>query len=294
MARPRIDVPGALTASAGLFAVVYGFNAAERHGWGSAAALGFLAAGFALLVAFVAIQRRVAQPLLPLRVVLDRNRGGSYLAVGIVGVGIYGAFFFLSFYLQQTRGFSPVETGFAFLPMIGAVIATATTTSTLVLPRTGPRPLVAVGMALAAAGSVVLAQLDVGSSYAGHVLPALLLLGAGLGLVMSTSMNTATLGVRATDAGVASATVNTMQQIGGSLGTALLSTLSAAATTTSLADRRPTPALVAQATVHGYTTAFWWAAAIFATGGIVCGLLLRSGAPQSAPEAGAALGGVPG
>jgi EmrB/QacA subfamily drug resistance transporter len=282
-ATARIDLPGTLTASGGLFALVYGFSNAETHSWGAASTLAFLAAGVALLAAFVAIQRRAEHPLLPLRVVLDRNRGGSYLAVGIVGAGMFGVFLFLTYYLQQTLGFSPIKTGLAFLPMIGMVMATATTATTRLLPRTGPRPLLTLGMLLAAAGMVLLAQLGVDSTYAAHVLPGLLVSGAGLGLVMAPAMNTATLGVDAADAGVASATVNTMQQIGGSMGTALLSTLASSAAASYLAGAAPSPALAAQAAVHGYTTAFWWSAGIFAVGAIVCGLLLRGGAPRYEP-----------
>jgi EmrB/QacA subfamily drug resistance transporter len=283
--RARIDLPGTLTASGGLFALVYGFSQAESHGWGAATTLGFLAAGVALLAAFAVIQRRVAHPLLPLRVVLDRNRGGSYLAVGTVGAGMFGVFLFLTYYLQQTLGFSPIETGFAFLPMIGAVMAVATTASTALLPRTGPRPLMTLGMVLAAAGMVLFTQLGIDSTYAAHVLPGLIVAGVGLGLVMAPAMNTATLGVAPADAGVASATVNTMQQVGGSLGTALLSTLSASAASSYLAGNPPSPDLAARAAVHGYTTAFWWGAAIFAIGAVVSALLLRRGASQPQPTA---------
>jgi EmrB/QacA subfamily drug resistance transporter len=284
-ARQRIDVPGTLTAVLGLFALVYGFSHAETAGWGSPATLGFLGAGVALLAAFVVIERRVAHPLLPLGVVLDRNRGGSYIAIAIVGIGMLGAFFFLTFYLQQTLGFSPVEAGVAFLPIIAAVIVSSIAASTALLPRTGPRPLVTLGMVFAAAGMFLFTHLGVSSTYVEHVLPGLLVTGIGLGLITAPAMNTATVGVDASDAGVASAMVNTMQQVGGSLGIALLSTLAASATTSYLAGQRPTADMVAQATVHGYTTAFWWGVAIFATGAIVCGLLIRSGTPQVDPVA---------
>jgi predicted MFS family arabinose efflux permease len=280
-ARPHIDVPGMLTATGGLFALVYGFAQAETHGWGSATTLGFLAGGVALLMAFVAIERRAAHPLLPLRVVLDRNRGGSYLAIGISGAGMFGVFLFLTYYLQQTLGYSPIETGFAFLPMLGAVMLTATMSTAALLPRVGPRPLITLGMVLAAGGMVLLAQLGVDSTYAAHVLPGLLVSGVGIGLVMAPAMNTGTLGVDEGGAGVASATVNTMQQIGGSLGTALLSTLAASAAGSFLAG---TPSTAAAA-VHGYTTAFWWAAGIFLAGALVAGVLLRSGAPRVEPGA---------
>jgi EmrB/QacA subfamily drug resistance transporter len=283
--KPRIDVPGTVTATLGLFALVYGFNHAETHGWGSATTLACLGAGVVLFAAFGAIERRVAHPLLPPHVVRDRNRGGCYLAVGIVGIGLFGSAFFLTFYLQQTLGYSPVETGFAFLPQVTAIMATGPMSSALLLPRTGPRPLVTAGLLLAAAGSLMFTRLHVDSTYAGHVLPALVITGLGLGLVIAPAINTATLGVAPAEAGVASATVNTMQQIGGSLGTALLSTLSASAATHFLAGKPQTADVVAQATVHGYTDAFWWAAAFFAAGALACGLLLRGGAPQLGPDA---------
>lgn len=141
-ARPRLDLPGTLTASTGLFALVFGLARGESDGWGDPVTVGFLVGSAVLLVAFVAIQRRVAQPLLPLRVVTDRNRGGSFLAIGIASAGIFGLFLFLTFYLQQTKGMAPLETGLAFLPMSFSIAPTVALVSTRVLPRTGPRPLV--------------------------------------------------------------------------------------------------------------------------------------------------------
>jgi EmrB/QacA subfamily drug resistance transporter len=282
--KARLDIPGTLTASTGLFALVYGFSEADKSGWTASSTLSFLGAGVALLAVFVVIQHRAGHPLLPLRVVLDRNRGGSYLAMLIASIGMFGVFLFLTYYLQQTLGYSPVKSGLAYLPMIGALVATSTIASTVLLPRVGPRPLVLFGMLLAAAGMVVLAQLGVRSTYAAHVLPALIPLGLGLGLIFAPAMNTATLGVDSGDAGVASATVNTAQQVGGSLGTALLNTVATTATATFLAGKAGSPALAADAAVHGYTTAFWWAAAILAVGGVICGLLLH-GAPRREPAA---------
>jgi hypothetical protein len=185
------------------------------------------------------------------------------------------------YYLQQTLGFSPVGTGLAFLPMMGALMLTATTTSAAVLPRVGPKPLVTSGMLVASVGLLLLTQVGVDSTYAAHVLPGLLVIGVGLGLAMAT----ATLGVRDDAAGVASATVNTMQQIGGSIGTALLSTVAASATSSFASSHATATEATAQAAVHGYTTAFWWSAAIFAAGAIVCGLLLRPGTPEVHPAA---------
>jgi EmrB/QacA subfamily drug resistance transporter len=281
--RPRLDIPGTITASGGLFALVYGFSHAETTSWSNGLTLAMLAAAAVLLAAFVILQRRVEHPLLPLRIVLDRLRGGSYLAMGIAGAGMFGVFLFLTFYLQQTLGFSPIQTGLAFLPMSAAIIATATTTTTRLLPRTGPKPLVSTGMALAATAMVLFAQLGVDSSYAGHILPGLVILGIGLGLVFAPAFSAGTLGVLPSDAGVASAMVSTSQQVGGSVGTALLSTLAGSAASSYASVREPSQAVLASAAVHGYTTAFWWAAAIFAGGAIVSGLVFRSGAPATAP-----------
>jgi EmrB/QacA subfamily drug resistance transporter len=271
----RIDIPGTLAATSGLFAVVYGFSSAETNGWGAPITIASLAFGVVALTAFVLIERRVAQPLLPLRVLADRTRAGSYAAVGISGAGMFGVFLFLTYYLQQTLGFSPVETGLAFLPMVAALMVTAAVASTKLLYRVGPRPLVTVGMLLAMVAMLAFTQVGLDSSYATAVLPGLIVMGLGVGLVIAPSMNGATTGVRDSDAGVASAMVNTSQQVGGSIGTALLSTISASAVSSFVAGQAPSPSVAAEAAVQGYTTAFWWSAAIFAAGAIVSGLLLR-------------------
>jgi EmrB/QacA subfamily drug resistance transporter len=283
--KPRLDIPGVLTASAGILALVYGFSSAETAGWEAGVTLGALAAGALLLSAFLLIQRRVANPLLPLRVVADRNRGGAYLAVALTGAGMFGVFLFLTYYLQQTLGFSPVEAGLAFLPMTGALMIGVGLATTRLLPRTGPRPVVTGGMLVAATGMLLLTQVSVNSSYASGVLPGLLTFGLGIGLTMATVMGNATLGVRPSDAGVASAMVNTGQQIGGAIGTAVLSTLAASAVTSYVDGAQPTPDVLAHAAVHGYTTAFWISAAIFAAGAVICGRLLRPGVPEFDPVA---------
>ena len=213
----------------------------------------------------------------------DRNRGGSYLAIGTASAGIFGVFLFLTFYLQNTLGMTALETGLAFLPMSFVTIVTATLVNTKVLARTGPRPLIPTGMLLASLGMVLLTRIGVDTAYVSHVLPSLLLTGVGFGLVVAPSFSTATLGVPREDSGVASAMVNTSQQVGGSIGTALLSTLAVSATTDWVVANGPGP----QAAVEGYVTAFWWAAALFAVGAVVTGALLRSGvrvAAHGAPE----------
>ncbi|MDQ6607406.1 MAG: MFS transporter [Actinomycetota bacterium] len=275
--KPKLDLPGILSVSGGLFALVFGFSHAQTTSWTSPVTIVMLVAGVALLALFAGIEGRVEHPLLPLRVLADRNRGASFLSIGIAGAAIFGVFLFLTYYLQQTRGYSPITTGLAFLPMTAVIMISAVLSNTKLLERFGPRPLVAIGMLLGAAGMLVLTGLDLHSSYAAQILPALLVMGVGFGLVISSSMNTATLGVRPTDAGVASATVNASQQVGGSLGVALLSTLAASAGTSYLGGGRPSSALLAAAAVHGYTTAFAWAGAIFLVGALIAGLLFEPG-----------------
>ena len=276
-ARPRLDLPGALTASTGLFALVFGLARGESEGWGDALTLGSLTAAAVLLAGFVALQRRAAHPLLPLRVIADRNRGASFLAIATTGVAAFGAFLFLTFYLQTTKGMGPLETGIAFLPLSFCVAPTVAIVSMRVLPRFGPRPLVPAGMALTALGMVLLTRIGIDTGYGSHVAPSLILMGVGFGLTMAPALATATLGVPAGDSGAASALVNTCQQVGGAIGTALLSTLAVSATNEFMAAGGAGPALLQQAAVEGYVTAFWWAAGILAAGALVCGSLLRSG-----------------
>jgi len=272
--KPHIDIPGALTSSLGLFALVYGFAEAETKGWHAGITLGSFAAAVILLAGFVLIERRVRQPLLPMRVVVDRARGGSLLAITIASLGMFGVFLFLTYYLQKSLGFSPVKTGLAFLPMMATLMLAATVGTAKLMPRMGPRPLVTLGLVLATVGSVLLTRIGIHSSYDSHVLPALLLLGLGLGLTMAPAINTATAGIRSEDASVASAMVSVGQQVGGSVGTALLSSFAAAATTSFITSNPHTSQLLGHAAVHGYTTAFWWSAGIFAIGAVACGLLI--------------------
>jgi EmrB/QacA subfamily drug resistance transporter len=275
--RPRFDVPGIITVSGGLFSLVYGLSHAQTTSWGNPTTLAFLATAAALLAAFVAIERRSLHALLPLRVVTDRDRGGSFVSIGIAAAAVFAVFMFLTYYMQQNLHFSPIVNGIAFLPMTATIIVSAALSTTRLLPRFGPRPLVTTGMLMGAGGMLYLTGIGVHSSYFTAVLPALLVLGTGFGLIFAPALASATLGVDAADAGVASALVNANLQVGGSVGVALLSTLAASATSGFLGGARPTPALMAAATVHGYTTAFLWSAGIFALGALVAGLLFRPG-----------------
>jgi hypothetical protein len=259
-------------------AVVYGLSEADTAGWGAPETLALLVGGVALLAAFVLVERRVPHPLLPLRIALNRFRGGAYLAIGLSAIGIFGIFLFLTYYLQLTLGYSPVKSGLAFLPMIAAIVATSTTSSGTLMPRVGPRPLVPVGLLAAAGGLALLAgQLGLRTSYLDWILPGLLLTGAGLGVVFGCALNTATYGTGAADAGVASALVNTNQQVGGSIGTALLNTIAASALASYALVHGHSPLALAQAAVHSYVVGFWVSAAILVGSAVVCGLVLPSG-----------------
>jgi EmrB/QacA subfamily drug resistance transporter len=286
----RLDVPGTVLVVAGLICVVYGLSRAETDGWGAPLTITLLVVGVVLLMVFAGVEQRVAHPLLPLRIVLDRFRGGAYLAIGLSATGMFGIFLFLTYFLQESLGYSPVTTGLAFLPMIAALMASSTTSSALLMPRMGPRLLVPAGLVIAAGGLVILAaELGSDTSYVAVILPALVVVGAGLGLVFGCAMNTATYGAARADAGVASAMVNTCQQIGGSIGTALLNTIAASALSSYLVTHGHSPAAVAAAAVHSYVVAFWVSAAIFAGAAVVCGPVLRSGVLTHQPNGAAAV-----
>lgn len=274
--RPRLDVPGTLLVSGALFSLVYGFARAESDGWDSPLTGVFLGAAVVLLVVFVLWQRRAVHPLLPLSIVQDRNRGAAYASVLIAGIGMFGIFLFVTYYLQRTLGYSPIDTGLAFLPMIAMLVLAAQLGTNLLVPRFGPKVMVPFGMTLGAVAMLLLTRLDLASSYAPDVLVPLMILGFAMGSIMPASMQTATLGVDRQYAGVASAMVNTSQQVGGSIGTALLNTLAATAATDYLATHAPVTAAVgAEAAVQGFATAYWWGAGFFVFGAVLSAVVFR-------------------
>jgi EmrB/QacA subfamily drug resistance transporter len=276
--RTRLDLPGAALVTSGLVAVVYGLSSAASRGWSAAVTLGALAAGIALLGTFVLTQARVTTPLLPLRILADRNRAGSYLGIGLSVVAMYGLFLLLTYDFQVALGYSPVRAGLAFLPLSAAVLISSTLISRILLPRVQPRLLMAPGLLIGAIGMATLTLLHVGDTYAAHVLPAEILLGLGMGAVFVPAFSTATAGVGPRDVGVASAVAGTAQQIGASVGTALLNTVAAAATTAYLVARPASD--LAAALVHGYGVAAGWAAAILVVAALLTGLLVRAGPPE--------------
>ena len=276
----RLDVAGTVTAVLGLVGIVYGLGNAASRGWTDLWTLAPVLVGLVLLTLFVALERRVVDPLLPLAVVLDRDRGAAYLAVGISGTGGFAVFLFLTYYLAQTLGFSPFETGIAFLPMVAMVMVGAVVSGAVLLPRVGPRWIVATGGLLGAVGMAMLTGLRVDSGYVGSVLPPLLVIGLGLGLIFGPGQNAATSGVGPDESGVASAMVNIAQQVGGSIGLAVFSSLGVTATAHYLeahADTAMQPATIAAATLASYDLVFWIAAALFAVGAVLAALLFRPG-----------------
>ncbi|GAA2523902.1 DHA2 family efflux MFS transporter permease subunit [Winogradskya humida] len=284
--RDRLDWPGIVTAVGGLVALVYGLGSAESDGWSDPKTFGFIIAGVVILTVFVLIERRVANPLLPLRVVLDRNRGGAYAAVGIAGAGMFGVFLFLTYYLTAVLGFTPIQTGLAFLPMLAGIMLTATTAGSILTPKIGPRPLVPLGALIAAAGMVYLTRINLDSSYVTAVLPGLIVTGLGMGLIFAPTQNAATSGVQHHDAGVASAMINTMQQIGGSIGTALLSSFAATAAANYAIDHAAEgPQAQALAMIHSYHTVFWWSAGFFLLCAVISAVTFRSGPLDVDPDA---------
>ena len=260
-ARPRLDLAGAALATSGLFALVYGFSNSETHSWGHPVTIIALGAAVVLLAAFVFVESRVEHPLLPLRVIADRVRGGSYLAIGISGTALFAVFLFLTYYLQQTKGFSPIETGLAYLPMTAAIMITATSVNIKFLAKTGPRPLLVLGMVLGALAMVWFAQLETDSSYVGHVLPGLIVMGIGMGNIFAPAISSATYGVDPRGHG---------RRLGDgehdAAGRRLDRHRAAELDLRQRRDllrrgpRRPGPQLAADAAMHGYTVAFWVAA----------------------------------
>ena len=283
------DIPGVITATAGLFSLTYGFNEAAIKGWSSNTTISFLVAAVVLLVIFVVIEKKVANPLMPLRVVTERNRAGSYLGSLVVGAGLFSMFLFLGLYLQVILGYSPLKSGFAFLPFTGGIIIFAGIASQL-LPKFGPKPLMVPGLLAAAAGLLFLTRITPETSYTTHVLPALFIISSGMALVFIPLTSTSLHAVSSHDTGVASAMLNTSQQIGGSLGTALLNTVAAtAATTFATANTQLGEMVQPFALTHGFTVAFKFSAGLLVVGAIVLFFFINIGKDSLVETEGAGL-----
>jgi EmrB/QacA subfamily drug resistance transporter len=274
--KPHYDIPGVITSTLGLVALVYGFTKANESGWSAGSTITLLVAAAVLLLTFFVIESRTAEPLLPPRVFLERNRAGAFLVSLLIGLALFGMFLFLVYYMQGTLQYSAVRSGLAFLPFSAGIVVAAGLASGL-LPRYGPRPLMVGGTAMAALGMALFTQIKVDSAFVSHVLPAEIVMSLGMGFAFVALSSTALIGVSEHDAGVASALVNTTQQVGGSLGTALLNTIAASATATYIAGHGPASASVGA--VHGYTVAFTWGLGALVLAVVLAFLLIEKQAP---------------
>jgi EmrB/QacA subfamily drug resistance transporter len=259
---PHYDVPGALTATLGMVSIVFGVSQASTNGWGSTSSWPYIAIGAGLLAVFFLIESRVKAPLLPLRLITDRVRAGSFLSQIFVGLGLFGMFLFMTFYFQNVHHYSAVKSGLLFLPFSLGIIVSAGAASQF-LPKVGPRPLVTIGGVMGAIGLFYLSFVKPDSSYLGHVMPAMITASLGLGMVFVSVSSTALFNVRPEDTGAASAVLQTAQQIGGSFGTAIQNTIAvSAASAFVVAKLHHAPGTVASAAltaashVHGYDLAF--------------------------------------
>ncbi|ROQ80740.1 EmrB/QacA subfamily drug resistance transporter [Streptomyces sp. CEV 2-1] len=289
--RSSLDIPGVVLSALGLVSLVYGFTRVESSGWSDPLTIGTFVASAVLLLAFVLTESRVKSPLLPLRVVMDRNRGGVYLSLGLAIIAMFGLFLFLTYYLQVVQGFSPIKTGFAFLPMIAGMITGSTQIGARLMTRVPARMLMGPGFLTAAIGMLLLTQLEIDSSYAAVILPGQLLLGLGMGTAFMPAMSLATHGIEPRDAGVASAMVNTSQQVGGAIGTALLNTIAASAATAYATSHAALGAtdpelLKLQSMVHGFTGAIWWAVGILVVASAIAVTFINAGRPSSITTSG--------
>lgn len=263
----KYDIPGAITSTLGLVSLVYGITQAESQGWNGTTTLVFMGLGIGLLAVFMVIETRTSHPLLPVKILLNRNRGGAYLASFFVGMGLFAMFLFLSFYFQAVLNYSPLQSGLLFLPFSAGVIISAGISSQL-LPRFGPRYVTGTGFILAVIGMGLLIRISSTSSYATDILPSIIILSLGMGLIFVPLSATALFAVGNHDAGVASAVLNTSQQIGGSIGVAFLNTVAASTTAAFIIDNQlsgPTP----DALVAGFSTGFIWGTGILAFAGVL-------------------------
>ncbi|GAA4687797.1 MFS transporter [Streptomyces chumphonensis] len=284
--RSTLDIPGVLLSTLGLVALVYGFTRAEVHGWSDAGTVWTFVASVVLLAAFVLTESRTRAPLLPLRVVADRNRGGVYLSLGLAIIAMFGLFLFLTYYLQLVKGYDPMKTGFAFLPMIVGMVTGSTQIGTRLMTRVRPRLLMGPGFLVGSLGMLMLTQLETDSSYLTLILPAQLLLGLGMGSAFMPAMSLATYNVRPQDSGVASAMVNTSQQVGGAIGTALLNTIAASAAASYVPSAPVVGDVRMLAVVHGYTTAIWWAFGILVLAATLAFTLVNAKGQRGGPVTG--------
>jgi len=285
ISRDKLDLPGALTSVAGMVALVFGLGNAEQGGWLDFWTIAPIVAGLLLLAGFVMIERRAAVPLLPLRVILDRNRSAANVVGLLVNGGLFGVFLFSTYFLTEALGYSPLMTGLSFVPVVLGIIVTSTLVGSSLAARFGPRYLIAAGAVLAGIGLVLQTGTGPESEFVADLLPGLIVYGLGLGLVFGRLQEAATARAERRDIGVASALINASQEVGGAAGVALISSLAAGAAATLVASSPPSAALAASATVESYHAALWVAVGLYALAAVVSLILFRSGTIEVDPNA---------
>jgi EmrB/QacA subfamily drug resistance transporter len=280
----RLDLPGAAAVTGGMTLLVYGLSRAATHGWSDKVTVATLGCGAALLVLFVLIELRSKQPLMPLNIFANRNRTGAYALRMVAGATTLSVLFFLTQIVQNVLGYSPLQAGFAFLPLGVGLVITAAVTSRLV-GRIGPRLPITVGALLVAAGLAWLSRLTYHATYASDILPALIVLSVGLGLIFFSTTVVAVSGASRHESGLAAAVLNVSQQLGGSIGLAVLGTVAASVAKDQLVNVRPTHALVGQALITGFTSAFEIGVVIALAGFVLALLVIRVRSPKASPAA---------
>jgi len=291
--RSTLDLPGAATSVAGIVALVFGLANAERGGWLDVWTLGPIIVGLLFLAAFVLIERRTAHPLLPLRVLRDRNRSAANIVGLLVNGGLFAVFLFSTYYLTEALGYSPVETGLSFVPVVVGIVLTSTLVGSPLAARFGPRSVITAGAVLAGAGLVLQTGAGVESDFASDLLPGFVLYGLGIGLVFGRLQEAATARAERRDIGVASALINASQEVGGAAGVALVSSLAAAAAATAATALLPSQGaaeLAASAAVEGYRAALWAAVGLYALGALASIVMFRSGLVEVDPDADPVMG----
>jgi EmrB/QacA subfamily drug resistance transporter len=283
-----LDLPGALTATGGLASIVYGLTHAAgtqaSSNWGQTQTWLWLGLGVVLLAAFLTIESRAKHPLMPLHIIKHRSRGVSYVVMLIIGASMFAMFFFISLFVQQVLGYSSIKAGVAFLPFTLGIVISAQTASALVA-RVDPRWISGFGALLAASGMLWFSRLTADSGYAGGLLPGIMLMSLGMGLIFVPFTLTAVHGVHKDEAGIASAVLNTAQQVGGAVGLAVLSTVAFGATRGRIVDLvkdsgvggPPSAHIQLTALTYGFTRAFLVAGAMIFAAAVIAlvGLVIK-------------------
>lgn len=268
----RYDIPGAIIATVGLVSLVFGITRANTDGWNGTSTLTFIGIGVLLLIIFVFVEAKSSHPLLPLSILKNRNRGGAYLASFVMGIGMFAMFLFITYFMQLVLGYTPLTAGLLFLPFSAGVVISAGIASQL-LPRFGPRYLTLVGFIMGIIGMFWFSQMSTATTYWPGILGPMIVMSLGMGLIFVPLSTVALYGVGNHDAGVASAVLNTSQQIGGSIGVAFLNTIAASATAAFIIENQlqmPTP----DALVAGFTEAFKIAAFLLIAAAVIWTVLV--------------------